>query len=124
MSVILKDNIDNEIFGIEELKRTRVGPARLQREPREQPLPDCRARFRAGAEKRAAVCAADGGDSQRHRAGESEPEESAAVYTETAIDQVQGAISLIKEGLNEVLDKAPDAKKPSLHPFRTKRSPH
>jgi hypothetical protein len=32
------------------------------------------------------------------------------VYTETAIDQTQGAISLIKEGLKETLDKAPQAK--------------
>src|SRR3954467_1028940 len=41
------------------------------------------------------------------------------VYTETAIDQTTGAISLIKEGLGEVLDKAPDAKK-ELAPVQEK----
>ncbi|MFL6528279.1 MAG: DUF885 domain-containing protein, partial [Chthoniobacterales bacterium] len=41
------------------------------------------------------------------------------VNTETAVDQVQGAISLIKDGLNEVLDKAPDAKK-ELAPVQEK----
>lgn len=33
------------------------------------------------------------------------------IYTETAIEQTQGAISLVREGLNPLLDQAPELKK-------------
>ena len=35
------------------------------------------------------------------------------IYTQTAIEQTQGAISFVREGLAPLLDRAPDAKKSS-----------
>lgn len=41
------------------------------------------------------------------------------IHTETAIEQVQGAIGLVREGLNPLLDQAPDLKK-ELAPVQEK----
>jgi uncharacterized protein (DUF885 family) len=107
---LLKDNIDNEIFGIEELKEREWNPLLYNQSlanslyllvvrdfaPAEKRVASLRARM----EKIPAVIA-------QAKANLKNPPQ---VYTETAIDQTQGAISLLKEGLNETLDKAPKAK--------------
>src|SRR5947207_10798450 len=107
---LLKDNIDNEIFGIEELKEREWNPL-LYNQSLANSLYLLVARDFAPAEKRAA--------SVRTRMekipaviaqAKANLKNPPQVYTETAIDQTQGAISLIKEGLNETLDKAPKAK--------------
>ena len=107
---LLKDNIDNEIFGIEELKEHEWNPLLYNESlanslyllvARDFAPPEKRAAsIRARLEKIPAVIA-------QAKANLKNPPQ---VYTETAIDQTQGAISLIKEGLNETLDKAPTAK--------------
>src|SRR5437763_7974636 len=107
---LLKDNIDNEIFGIEELKEREWNPllyneslanSRYRPVARDFASPEKRAAsIKARLEKIPAVIA-------QAKANLKNPPQ---VYTETAIDQTQGAISLIKEGLNETLDKAPKAK--------------
>jgi uncharacterized protein (DUF885 family) len=107
---LLKDNIDNEIFGIEELKEREWNPLLYNESlanslyllvARDFAPPEKRAAsIRARLEKIPAVIA-------QAKANLKNPPQ---VYTETAIDQTQGAISLIKEGLNETLDKAPKAK--------------
>src|SRR5438067_1885125 len=107
---LLKDNIDNEIFGIEELKEREWNPLLYNQSlanslyllvardfaPAEQRAASIRARL----EKIPAVIA-------QAKANLKNPPQ---VYTETAIDQTQGAIALVKEGLNETLNKAPKAK--------------
>ena len=70
---ILKDNVDYEIFDLEELKERRMEPAGLQSEPRQQPLPFGCARFRPGRKAHSEFAQTDGRHSGRHRAGESEP---------------------------------------------------
>jgi len=107
---LLKDNIDNEIFGIEELKERSWNPLMYNESladsvyllvARDFAPPEKRAAsIKARMEKIPAVIA-------QAKANLKNPPQ---VYTETAIDQTQGAISLIKEGLNETLDKAPKAK--------------
>jgi len=107
---LMKDNIDNEIFGIEELKEREWNPILYNESlanslyllvARDFAPPEKRAAsIRARLEKIPAVIA-------QAKANLKNPPQ---VYTETAIDQTQGAISLIKEGLNETLDKAPKAK--------------
>src|SRR5213595_1212303 len=107
---LLKDNIDNEIFGIEELKERSWNPLLYNESlanslyllvARDFAPPEKRAAsIRARMEKIPAVIA-------QAKANLKNPPQ---VYTETAIDQTQGAISLIKEGLNETLDKAPKTK--------------
>src|SRR5436190_14138529 len=107
---LLKDNIDNEIFGIEELKERTWNPL-LYNESLANSLYLLVARDFAPAEKRAASIKARMEKIPtviaQAKANLKNPPQ---VYTETAIDQTQGAISLIKEGLNETLDKAPKAK--------------
>jgi uncharacterized protein (DUF885 family) len=107
---LLKDNIDNEIFGIEELKEREWNPL-LYNESLANSLYLLVARDFAPAEKRAASIKARlekiPAVIAQAKANLKNPPQ---VYTETAIDQTQGAISLIKEGLNETLDKAPKAK--------------
>src|SRR3989440_2444126 len=107
---LLKENIDNEIFGIEELKERSWNPLLYNESlansvyllvARDFAPPEKRAAsIKARLEKIPAVIA-------QAKANLKNPPQ---VYTETAIDQTQGAISLIKEGLNETLDKAPKAK--------------
>jgi uncharacterized protein (DUF885 family) len=107
---LLKDNIDNEIFGIEELKEREWNPL-LYNESLANSLYLLVARDFAPAEKRAASIKARlekiPAVIAQAKANLKNPPQ---VYTETAIDQTQGAISLIKEGLNETLDKASKAK--------------
>ncbi|HEX8898941.1 MAG TPA: DUF885 domain-containing protein [Chthoniobacterales bacterium] len=107
---LLKDNIDNEIFGIDELKEREWNPL-LYNESLANSLYLLVARDFAPAEKRAASIKARlekiPAVIAQAKANLKNPPQ---VYTETAIDQTQGAISLIKEGLNETLDKAPKAK--------------
>jgi uncharacterized protein (DUF885 family) len=107
---LLKDNIDNEIFGIEELKEREWNPL-LYNESLANSLYLLVARDFAPPEKRAASIKARlekiPAVIAQAKANLKNPPQ---VYTETAIDQSQGAISLIKEGLNETLDKAPKAK--------------
>src|SRR3984893_5620598 len=107
---LLKDNIDNEIFGIEELKEREWNPI-LYNQSLANSLYLLVARDFAPAEQRAASIRARmekiPGVIAQAKANLKNPPQ---VYTETAIEQTQGAISLIKEGLNETLDKAPKAK--------------
>jgi uncharacterized protein (DUF885 family) len=116
---LLKDNIDNEIFGIEELKEREWNPL-LYNESLANSLYLLVARDFAPAEKRAASIKArlekiPAVIAQAKAALKNPPQ----VYTETAIDQTQGAISLIQEGLNETLDKAPKVKA-DLKPLQDK----
>jgi uncharacterized protein (DUF885 family) len=107
---LLRDNIDNEIFGIEELKEREWNPL-LYNESLANSLYLLVARDFAPPEKRAASIKARlekiPAVIAQAKANLKNPPQ---VYTETAIDQTQGAISLIKEGLNETVDKAPKAK--------------
>ena len=107
---LLKDNIDNEIFGIEELNERSWNPL-LYNESLANSLYLLVARDFAPPEKRAASIKARlekiPAVIAQAKANLKNPPQ---VYTETAIDQTQGAISLIKEGLNETLDKASKAK--------------
>jgi uncharacterized protein (DUF885 family) len=107
---LLKDNIDNEIFGIEELKEREWNPL-LYNESLANSLYLLVARDFAPAEKRAASIKARlekiPAVIAQAKANLKNPPQ---VYTETAIDQTTGAISLIKEGLNETLDKASKVK--------------
>lgn len=116
---LLRDSIDNQIFGLEELKEHEWNPLLYNESlansiyllvARDFAAPEKRAAsIRARLEKIPAVIA-------QAKANLKNPPQ---VYTETAIDQTQGAIGLIKEGLNETLDKAPKAKK-DLAPLQEK----
>ncbi|HWX15481.1 MAG TPA: DUF885 domain-containing protein [Chthoniobacterales bacterium] len=108
---ILRDNIDNEIFKLEELKEADWNPlvynqslanslyllvARDFDSP-EKRIPNLRKRMEAIPRV-----------IDQAKANLQHPPR---VHTETAIEQTQGAISLVREGLSPVLDRAPQMKR-------------
>jgi uncharacterized protein (DUF885 family) len=116
---ILRDNIDNEIFKLEELKEADWNPlvynqslanslyllvARDFDSP-EKRIPNLRKRMEAIPRV-----------IDQAKANLQHPPR---VHTETAIEQTQGAISLVREGLSPVLDRAPQMKR-ELAPLQEK----
>jgi len=114
---LLKENIDNEIFGIEELREWQWDPLVYNQSlanslyllvardfaPAEQRIPNLRKRMEAIP----AVIAQARANLQH----------SPRIYTETAIEQTQGAISLVREGLAPLLNQAPQQAK-NLSPIQ------
>jgi len=107
---LLKDSIDNEIFGIEELKE-REWNSLVYNQSLANSVYLLVARDFAPTEQRVASLRKrlEGipGVIAQAKANLKNPPR---VYTETAIEQAQGAISLIKEGLAPLLDGTPKAK--------------
>jgi uncharacterized protein (DUF885 family) len=116
---ILRDNIDNEIFELEELKEADWDPlvynqslanslyllvARDFDSP-EKRIPNLRKRMEA-----IPTVIAQAQKNLQH---------PPRVYTETAIEQTQGAINLVREGLAPLLEQAPQMKK-ELAPLQEK----
>src|SRR5438128_6335696 len=108
---ILRDNIDNEIFELEELKEADWDPLVYNQSlanslyllvARAFDSPEKRIRnLRKRMEAIPTVIA------QAQKNLQHPPR----VYTETAIEQTQGAISLVREGLAPLLEQAPQRKK-------------
>ena len=108
---ILRDNIDNEIFELEELKEADWDPLVYNQSlanslyllvARDFDSPEKRIRnLRKRMEAIPTVIA------QAQKNLQHPPR----VYTETAIEQTQGAISLVREGLAPLLEQAPQMKK-------------
>src|SRR5437588_9319661 len=114
---LLKESIDNEIFGIEELKEWQWDPLVYNQSlanslyllvardfaPAEQRIPNLGKRM----EGIPAVIAQAKANLQH----------SPRIYTETAIEQAQGAISLVREGLAPLMNQAPQLAK-NLDPLQ------
>lgn len=104
---ILKDNVENEIFDLEELKDWQWNPLVYNQSlansvyllvvrdfaPADQRIPNLRKRLEA-----IPAVIAQAKTNLQH---------PPRIYTETAIEQAQGAISLIREGLMPLLSQAP-----------------
>src|SRR5467141_1829536 len=116
---ILKENIDYEIFQAEELKEPEWNPLVYMQSlanslyllvardfaPADKRAPNLRQRM----EKIPGVIAQAKANLQH----------APRVHTETAIEQTQGAINLVREGLAPLLDQAPQTKK-DLAPLQEK----
>jgi uncharacterized protein (DUF885 family) len=116
---ILRDNIDNEIFDLEELKESEWNPLTYNQslanslyllvardfDSPEKRVPNLRKRMEAIPRI-----------IDQAKANLQHPPR---VHTETAIEQTQGAISLVREGLGPLLDRAPQMKK-DLAPLQEK----
>src|SRR5205807_4923512 len=114
---LLEESIDNEIFGIEELKEWQWDPLVYNQSlanslyllvardfaPAQQRIPNLRKRM----EGIPAVIAQAKANLQH----------SPRIYTETAIEQAQGAISLVREGLAPLLHQSPQLAK-DLEPLQ------
>ena len=116
---ILRDNIDNEIFELEELREPDWNPLVYSQslanslyllvardfDLPEKRIPNLRKRLEAIP--------------QVIQQAKENLQHPPRVHTETAIEQVQGAISLVREGLSLLLDQAPQTKK-ELAPLQAK----
>jgi uncharacterized protein (DUF885 family) len=116
---ILRDNIDNEIFELEELREPDWNPLVYNQslanslyllvardfDLPEKRIPNLRKRLEAIP--------------QVIQQAKENLQHPPRVHTETAIEQVQGAISLVREGLSPLLDQAPQMKK-ELAPLQAK----
>jgi uncharacterized protein (DUF885 family) len=108
---ILRDNIDNEIFELEELKEAEWNPLVYNQslanslylivardyDSAESRIPNLRQRLEAIPRV-----------IEQAKANLQHPPR---IHTETAIEQIQGAINLVREGLSPLLDKSPQQKK-------------
>src|SRR5947207_3159376 len=116
---ILKDNIDNEIFELEELREADWNPL-LYMQSLANGLYVIVARDFDTTEKRIANLGKRMEAMPRVIAqAKANLQHSPRVHTETAIEQTQGAISLVREGLGPLLDKMPQMKK-GLAPLQEK----
>jgi uncharacterized protein (DUF885 family) len=116
---LLKDSIDNEIFGLEELKEREWNPL-VYNQSLANSLYLLVARDFAPADQRVAnlrkrLEAIPTVIAQAKATLKNPPR----VHTETAIEQAQGAIGLVREGLNPLLEQAPQARK-DLAPLQEK----
>jgi uncharacterized protein (DUF885 family) len=108
---ILRENIDNEIFDFEELKDAEWNPLVYNQSlanalyllvardfaPAAQRVPNLRKRME--------------GIPKVIEQAKKNLQHPPRVYTETAIEQIQGAVSLVREGLAPLLEQAPQTKK-------------
>ncbi len=116
---ILRDNIDNEIFELEELREAEWNPLVYNQSlanslyllvardfaPPEQRIPNLRKRLEAIPR-----VIAQAKENLQH---------PPRVHTETAIEQIQGAINLVRVGLDPLLVRAPQMKR-ELTPVQEK----
>lgn len=108
---ILRENVDDEIFELEELKEAEWNPLVYNESlanslyllvARDFDVPEKRIEnLRKRMEAMPVVI----------KQAEQNLKRSPRVHTETAIEQVQGAISLVREDLKPLLDQAPELKK-------------
>src|SRR5437016_10533008 len=116
---ILKENIDYQIFQAEELKHPEWNPL-VYMQSLANSLYLLVARDFAPAEKRISNLRRRMEKSPRVIAqAKDNLQHPPRVHTETAIEQTQGAISLVREGLSPLLDSAPSMKK-ELAPLQEK----
>jgi uncharacterized protein (DUF885 family) len=116
---ILKDSVDYQIFDLEELKDADWNPLAYNEslanslyllvardfDTPEKRIPNLRKRMEA-----IPAVIAQAKANLKH---------SPKVHTETAIDQMQGAVGFVREGLNPLLDRSPQMKK-ELAPLQEK----
>src|SRR4029077_5205658 len=116
---ILRDNVDREIFSLEELRDAEWNPL-VYNQSLANSLYLLVARDFDSAEKRIPnLRQRMEGIPNVIKQAEANLQHPPKVYTETAIEQVQGAINLVRNGLDPLLGQAPQMKK-DLAPIQEK----
>src|SRR6266436_5890106 len=116
---ILRDNVDNEIFELEELKEAEWNPL-LYNQSLANSLYLLVARDFDSAQNRIPnLRQRMDGIPNVIKQAQANLQHPPKVYTETAIEQTQGAINLVRNGLDPLLSQAPQMKK-DLAPIQEK----
>ncbi len=116
---ILKDNVEAEIFEFEELNEAQWNPLVYNQSLANSLYLLVAREFAAPAEKIASIRARMEGIPAVIAQAKTNLQHPPKIYAETAIEQTQGAIGLVREGMNPVLDRVPEAKK-DLAPLQEK----
>src|SRR5437868_11094390 len=116
---ILRDNIDSEIFRLEELREAEWNPL-VYNQSLANSLYVLVARDFDSAEKRIPnLRQRIDGIPNVIKQAEANLQDPPRVHTETAIEQIQGAINLVRNGLDPLLNQAPQLRK-DLAPIQEK----
>ena len=116
---ILRDNVDSEIFRLEELREAEWNPL-VYNQSLANSLYLLVARDFDSADKRIRnLHQRMDGIPIVIRQAEANLQHSPRVHTETAIEQIQGAVNLVRNGLDPLLNQAPQLKK-DLAPIQEK----
>ncbi|MGZ5503134.1 MAG: DUF885 domain-containing protein [Chthoniobacterales bacterium] len=116
---ILKDNVEAEIFELEELKEAEWNPLVYNQSLANSLYLLIAREFAPPAEKIPSLRARMEGIPAVIAQAKANLQHPPKIYTETAIEQAQGAISFVREGLSPVLDRAPQMRK-DLAPLQEK----
>ncbi|MDQ6940086.1 MAG: DUF885 domain-containing protein [Verrucomicrobiota bacterium] len=108
---ILKDNVASAIFEEEEMKEAEWNPLVYNQSLANSLYLLIAREFAPPAEKVPNLRARMEGIPTVIEQAKANLKHSPKIYTETAIEQTQGAISFVREGLNPVLDRVPQMKK-------------
>ena len=116
---LLKDSIDNEIFGIEELKERQWNPIAYNQSLANGIYLLVVRDFAPAKERISSVRQRMEAIPQVIAQAKTNLKNPPQVYTQTAIEQTSGTIALMREGLAPLLDAAPEMKK-DLVPLQEK----
>lgn len=116
---MLKENVEGRIFELEELREAEWNPLAYNQSLANSLYLLVAREFAPPSEKVASLRARMEGIPKVIEAAKANLQHSPQIYTETAIEQTKGAIGLVREGLADVLDRAPEAKK-ELAPLQEK----
>ncbi len=116
---ILKENVEGEIFSLEQLKEAEWNPLVYNQSLANGVYPLIARDFATPEERIPNIRKRMEGIPEVIAQAKANLKNCPRIHTETAIEQVQGGISFIREGLNPVLDRAPAMKK-DLAPLQEK----
>lgn len=116
---ILKENVEGEIFDLEEMKDAEWNPLVYNQSLANSLYLLIAREFAPPAERIPNIRKRMEGIPKVISQAKANLKHSPKIYTETAIEQMQGAISFVREGLAPVLDRAPQLKK-DLAPLQEK----
>src|SRR5436305_2476651 len=116
---ILRDNVDYEIFRLEELKEAEWNPLVYNQSLANSLYLLVARDFDSAAKRAPNLRKRLEGIPNVIKQAEANLQHSPKIYTETAIEQIQGAVNLVRNGLDPLLNQAPDLTK-DLAPIQEK----
>ncbi len=108
---ILKENVEGEIFDLEEMKEADWNPLAYNQSLANSIYLLIAREFAPPAERIPNIRKRMEGFPKVIAQAKANLQHAPKIYTETAIEQTQGAISFVREGLSPVLERAPQMKK-------------
>ena len=119
---ILKENIEGEVFAHEELKNADWNPLTYNQSLANAVYLLVAREFAPSEERLPSICKRMEAIPRVIEDAKANLKNPPQIYTLTAIEQVQGGISFIREGIAPVLDRVPPSMRDDIAPLREKTS--